>query len=55
VTTDPSVRGKDSGNASTNVVWHAGKLLALQESHLPFAMDPETLESRMVSSTEPGR
>ena len=26
---DPSVMGKDSGVANTNVVWHAGRLLAL--------------------------
>ena len=31
-TTDPSVLGKDSGGvANTNIVFHAGKLLALEE------------------------
>jgi carotenoid cleavage dioxygenase-like enzyme len=44
-TTDPSVIGKDSNIANTNIVWHAGKLLALQEAHPPFAVDPETLAS----------
>jgi carotenoid cleavage dioxygenase len=42
-TTDPSVIGKSGGVANTNIVWHAGKLLALVESHLPFALEPETL------------
>ena len=43
---DPSVTGKDSGVANTNIVWHAGRLLALEEAHKPFELDPETLESR---------
>jgi carotenoid cleavage dioxygenase-like enzyme len=43
--TDPSAIGKDSGVANTSVVSHGGKLLALEESHLPFAFDPLTLES----------
>jgi carotenoid cleavage dioxygenase len=44
-TTDPSVVGKDSGVANTNIVWHAGKLFALEEAHRPFELDPETLKS----------
>ena len=43
--TDPSVAGQDGGVANTNIVWHAGKLLALEEGHPPTAMDPETLET----------
>jgi carotenoid cleavage dioxygenase-like enzyme len=43
--TDPAARGKDFGVANTHVVHHAGRLLALEESHLPFAFDPVTLES----------
>jgi carotenoid cleavage dioxygenase-like enzyme len=43
--TDPSAMGKDFGVANTNVVSHASKLFALEESHLPFAFDPLTLES----------
>lgn len=43
LTTDPSVIGKDSGVANTNIVWHAGRLLALEEGHQPFALDPESL------------
>jgi carotenoid cleavage dioxygenase len=47
MTSDPSVAGKESGGvANTNIVWHAGKLLALEEGHEPFEMDPVTLASR---------
>jgi carotenoid cleavage dioxygenase-like enzyme len=42
---DPSVAGQDGGVANTNIVWHAGRLLALEEGHPPTAMDPETLET----------
>jgi len=43
---DPSVMGVDTdGLANTNVVWHAGRLLALEEAHAPFELDPDTLES----------
>lgn len=43
---DPSVAGVETdGLANTNVVWHGGKLLALEEGHAPFAVDPDTLES----------
>ena len=42
-TTDPSVMGTDGGVANTNIVWHGGKLLALEEGHRPFAVDPKTL------------
>lgn len=45
-TTDPSVLGQDGGVANTNIVWHGGKLLALEEGHMPFEMDPVTLESK---------
>ena len=41
---DPSVMGKDSGVANTNIVWHAGRLLALEEAHKPFELDPAQLE-----------
>ncbi len=47
MTTDPEVFGKvDSGVANTNIVWHGGRLLALEEGHEPFGLDPETLEPR---------
>jgi carotenoid cleavage dioxygenase len=45
-TTDRSVVGKDSGVANTNIVWHAGKLFALEEAHRPFALDPQTLAAK---------
>ena len=46
LTSDPQVAGKDSGVANTNIVWHAGRLLALEEGHNPFELDPVTLGSR---------
>jgi carotenoid cleavage dioxygenase len=46
MTTDPSVMGMDSGVANTNIVWHAGRLLALEEGHQPFEIDPVTLGPR---------
>ncbi|ARN75707.1 carotenoid oxygenase family protein [Oceanicoccus sagamiensis] len=33
------------GTANTALVWHGGRLLALEEGHLPYEIDPETLES----------
>ncbi|MBV8850661.1 MAG: carotenoid oxygenase family protein [Methylobacteriaceae bacterium] len=39
----PAVQVKDEGVANTNVVWHAGRLLALEEAHLPIEIDPRTL------------
>jgi len=35
----------DGGNANTNIIWHAGKLLALEEAHLPTEIQPHTLET----------
>ncbi|MFI4936503.1 MAG: carotenoid oxygenase family protein [Caulobacterales bacterium] len=46
MTTDPSVLGTDSGVANTNILWHGGHLLALEEGHAPFELDPKTLDSR---------
>ncbi|MEM6707943.1 MAG: carotenoid oxygenase family protein [Pseudomonadota bacterium] len=44
---EPSVAMMETdGLANTNIVWHGGKLLALEEGHLPFELDPVTLESR---------
>ncbi|MFT7685954.1 MAG: carotenoid cleavage dioxygenase-like enzyme [Candidatus Azotimanducaceae bacterium] len=43
---DPSVAGiKTDGVANTNIVWHGGKLLALEEGHAPFQLDHVSLES----------
>ena len=41
--TDPRVMALNSTVANTNIVWHAGRLLALEEAHAPFALDPATL------------
>lgn len=44
---DPRVQGVETdGLANTNIVWHGDKLLALEEAHAPFELDPVTLESR---------
>ena len=40
--TDPRVMALNSTIANTNIVWHGGKLLALEEAHAPFALDPAT-------------
>ncbi|MEC8491926.1 MAG: carotenoid oxygenase family protein, partial [Pseudomonadota bacterium] len=43
---DDSVAGLETdGVANTNIIWHGGKLLALEEGHAPFELDPHTLES----------
>ncbi|MCB1646395.1 MAG: carotenoid oxygenase family protein [Pseudomonadales bacterium] len=43
---DPSVHGVETdGIANTNVVWHGGRLLALEEGHAPFEVNPDTLAS----------
>ena len=46
MTTDPSVLGEDSGVANTNIIWHANRLMALEEGHMPTELDPVTLETR---------
>jgi carotenoid cleavage dioxygenase-like enzyme len=38
----------DTGVANTNIVWHAGRLLALEEEHLPVELDRTTLATRGV-------
>jgi carotenoid cleavage dioxygenase-like enzyme len=40
---DPRLATLDSTLANTNIVWHGGALLALEEQHAPFAVDPRTL------------
>src|SRR6266404_1053546 len=42
-TTDPRLFALQSTTANTNIVWHAGRLLALEEAHAPFALDPTSL------------
>ncbi|MGH7025278.1 MAG: carotenoid oxygenase family protein [Caulobacteraceae bacterium] len=46
MTTDPSVLGEDAGVANTNIVWHASRLMALEEGHMPTQLDPASLETR---------
>ena len=41
--TDARVFTLNSTIANTNIVWHAGRLLALEEAHAPFSLDPATL------------
>jgi carotenoid cleavage dioxygenase len=45
-TADPVTLGKDSGVANTNIFWHGGRLLALEEGHPATRMDPLTLETQ---------
>ena len=45
-TSDPITLGNNSGTANTNMVWHGGRLFALEESHQPFELDSLTLESK---------
>ena len=43
---DPSVVGMQTdGVANTNLMWHGGVLLALEEGHAPIRIDPVTLET----------
>ncbi len=42
---DPLSAGHDSGVANTNIVSHAGRLLALEEGHMPFEMEHGSLKS----------
>jgi carotenoid cleavage dioxygenase-like enzyme len=45
-TDDPLLAGRDRTLANTNVVLHAGRLLAMKEDGLPYELDPATLETR---------
>jgi carotenoid cleavage dioxygenase-like enzyme len=47
-TDDPSVKGVERTVSNTNVVPHAGQLLALKEDGPPYALDPHTLETRQL-------
>ncbi|KIZ47815.1 MULTISPECIES: carotenoid oxygenase family protein [Rhodopseudomonas] len=42
----PSTAPVDGGVANTNIVFHAGKLLALEEAHLPTEIEPGSLATR---------
>jgi carotenoid cleavage dioxygenase len=43
---DPRRKGLNSTLANTSVVWYSGRLLALEEAHAPFEVDPVSLDSR---------
>ena len=45
-TADPLAEGTSPGTANTNMLFHAGKLLAQKEDDLPYEIDPDTLETR---------
>jgi carotenoid cleavage dioxygenase-like enzyme len=42
----PASAPDDGGVANTNIVYHAGKLLALEEAHLPTEIERDTLATR---------
>src|SRR6202000_735830 len=42
----PPANLTDGGVANTNIVFHAGRLLALEEAHLPTEIEPGTLATR---------
>ncbi len=44
-TSDPQVAGERYNVANTNVIWHGGRLLALEEFNPPVALAPDTLET----------
>lgn len=47
VLNDPAAADAErDGLANTNVVWHGSRLLALEEAHAPFEIDPDTLDSK---------
>lgn len=41
----PASISRDSGSANTNIVFHAGRLLALEEGHAPIEIEPGTLRT----------
>jgi carotenoid cleavage dioxygenase-like enzyme len=44
---DPAVAGvRSDGVANTHIIWHGGRLLALEEGHAPFDIDPVSLDTR---------
>lgn len=52
-TDDPRVKYKIHSTANTHVVYFENQLLALKEDSLPYAMDPDTLETKGRPSTTP--
>lgn len=46
LTTDLRAVGTPFNVANTSVIWHGGRLLALEEGNPPVELDPDTLETR---------
>ena len=46
----PASVTQDGGVANTNIIFHAGRLLALEEAHLPTEIEPGTLKTRGYSN-----
>ena len=46
LTSDPRAAGTPFNVANTSLVWHGGKLLALEEGNPPVELDADTLETR---------
>jgi carotenoid cleavage dioxygenase-like enzyme len=44
----PATVTQNGGVANTNIVFHAGRLLALEEGHLPTEIEPGTLATRGI-------
>jgi carotenoid cleavage dioxygenase-like enzyme len=42
----PATTTQDSGVANTNIIFHGGRLLALEEAHLPTEIEPGSLATR---------
>ena len=55
MTSDPAAMGQDGGVANTNIVWHAGQLMALEEGHMPTRMTPDSLETLGYAESYRGR
>lgn len=51
-TDDPRVRTRCHATANTHVVYFENQLLALKEDSLPYAMNPDTLETKGESFTQ---
>lgn len=51
-TDDPRVRHRVHSTANTHVVYFERQLLALKEDSRPYAMDPDTLETKGESNSE---
>ena len=53
--TDPVAANTDSGVANTNILWHAGRLLALEEAHMPFEVAAGTMDPKGYAQQYQGK